>query len=257
MLNFEPGRKYSRPEIKETAGLPKAAKGGPWDTGIVGHDGEFLIFANVGVPGRTGHNYDNRWEHGLLRWYHRGGSRLSWPSVQLLLEDGRVVHVFCRNPDAPYFEYAGRATAVEVSDTSPVEILWSFEGTERPDEIPWGEYQEGAARRVTVNAYERDRGARQACIDRYGTNCTVCDLRFEDRYGPLGAGFIHVHHLIPLSEVGVNYKINPLTDLRPICPNCHAMVHRRQPPLSIEELRRILHNSRNPQGEPPGLDGAT
>ena len=62
MLRFEVGKKYSRADIKELAGVGRNAKGGPWDTGIVEHDGEFLIFANVGTEGRTGHDYDNRWK---------------------------------------------------------------------------------------------------------------------------------------------------------------------------------------------------
>jgi 5-methylcytosine-specific restriction enzyme A len=88
-----------------------------------------------------------------------------------------------------------------------------------------------------VNAYERDRAARQACISHYGLACVVCGLRFEERYGVLGAGFIHVHHVVPLSELGPNYKLDPVADLRPVCPNCHGMLHRRRPPISIEALR--------------------
>jgi 5-methylcytosine-specific restriction protein A len=53
-------------------------------------------------------------------------------------------------------------------------------------------------------------------------------------------GFIHVHHVLPISELGPDYNLNPIEDLRPVCPNCHAMLHRQQPPLSIEALRSIL-----------------
>src|ERR1700740_436860 len=77
MLTFERGRKYSRPDIKELASLGRHAKGGDWDTGIVEHgEGEFLIFANVGTEGRTGHDYGNRWEADCLRWYHKKSSHL-------------------------------------------------------------------------------------------------------------------------------------------------------------------------------------
>jgi 5-methylcytosine-specific restriction enzyme A len=191
MLTFEPGSKYTRPDVKERAGLSREAKGGNWDTGIVEHDNEFVIFANVGTEGRTGHNHGNRWEGSCLRWYHKAGSHLTWQSIQKLLEPGRGVHVFWRISNEAPFEYAGMAAAAEIADTSPVEILWTFEPSEdqpeppvqSPEQVPRGEYREGAVRQVLVNAYERDRAARQACITHYGLACVVCGLRFEERYG--------------------------------------------------------------------------
>ena len=127
MLSFQPGGKYHRADIKELAGLRRDAKGGPWDTGIVEHDGEFLIFANVGIAGRTGDDYDNRWEGGLFHWYHKRRSRVAWPSVQRLLEPMKIIHVFWRTSERDPFEYAGQATPVRVlEEASPVEVLWSF-----------------------------------------------------------------------------------------------------------------------------------
>ena len=249
MLTFERGAKYKRPDVKERAGLPRDAKGGNWDTGVVEHENEFIIFTNIGAQGRTGHNYGNTWEGDCLRWYHKGGSHLGWPSVQKLLEPKSRIHVFWRSSNVALFVYAGTARGVEVADTSPVEFLWSFEASplveprviiQSPEQVTRGEYHEGAVRQVLVNAYERDRAARQACIRHYGLACAVCGLRFEQRYGALGAGFIHVHHLVPISEIGSNYKLDPVRDLRPVCPNCHAMLHRQRPPLSIEDLRRIV-----------------
>ena len=249
MLTFETGAKYKRADVKDRAGLPRDARGGNWDTGVVEHHNEFVIFTNVGTRGRTGHDYGNRWENGCLRWYHKGGSHLGWPSVRKLLEPKRIVHVFWRTSNDAPFTYAGTARAIEIADTSPVEFLWSFEASpigeakpliQSPEQVPSGEYREGAVRRVLVNAYERDRTARQVCINKHGLACAVCGLRFRQRYGALGAGFIHVHHVVPLSELGADSKLDPVRDLRPVCPNCHAMLHRRRPPLSIEDLRRII-----------------
>ena len=248
MLHFTRGDKYSRADVKEQAGLTRGAKGGNWDTGIVEHDGEFVIFTNVGTEGRTGHNYGNRWEGVGLRWYHKGGSNLGWSSVSRLLTPRAIVHVFWRSENRDSFSYAGTGHAVEVADTSPVEVLWSFDATatsaaaiDSPEQVTKGDYREGAVRQVLVNAYERDRAARQACIDHYGLECCVCGLRFEDKYGPMGAGFIHVHHVVPLSELGPDYLLDPVRDLRPTCPNCHAMLHRQRPPLAIDALRELLH----------------
>ena len=125
MLAFALGEKYKRSAVKERAGLSRTAKGGVWDTGVVEHDSEFLIFTNVGTGGRTGHDYGNRWEGDRLRWYHKGGSNLSWESVQRLLEPRRRIHIFWRSSNDSAFEYAGLGFPVEVADTSPVEILWT------------------------------------------------------------------------------------------------------------------------------------
>ncbi|MDM7999699.1 MAG: HNH endonuclease [Dehalococcoidia bacterium] len=107
-------------------------------------------------------------------------------------------------------------------------------------------YVEGAVTRICVNAYERDRTARAACVEHWGDSCLVCGFRFEDYYGALGLDYIHVHHLKPLGEIGEEYVVDPKNDLRPVCPNCHAMLHRETPPISIERLRQIVHKRSSP-----------
>jgi 5-methylcytosine-specific restriction protein A len=99
---------------------------------------------------------------------------------------------------------------------------------------------EGATRQISVNIYERSPYARQRCIEHYGYRCAVCDFDFEQVFGELGRAFIHVHHLKPLSEIEAEYQIDPIADLRPICPNCHAMIHRGATTLSIEDLREMI-----------------
>lgn len=109
-----------------------------------------------------------------------------------------------------------------------------------PEEIPIDELTnltEGLKRTIKVNTYERNPKARQKCIEHWKSVCSVCNFDFETKYGNLGKGFIHVHHLIPVSEIGKTYQVDPLNDLRPVCPNCHAMLHRTNPPLTIEELK--------------------
>jgi len=119
-------------------------------------------------------------------------------------------------------------------------IIPKASGPTYPEELEDKEYVEGAKKTVTVNAYERDIQARADCIARYGYACKVCDFDFGAVYGPLGDGFIHVHHLVPLHKIKQEYKVNPEKDLRPVCPNCHAMLHRGREPLTIEQLRNLL-----------------
>ena len=99
---------------------------------------------------------------------------------------------------------------------------------------------EGAKQAVVVNRYERDSTARTKCIAHWGTVCVVCAFDFQVRYGDLGIGYIHVHHLKPLSEIGMEYELDPVQDLRPVCANCHSMLHRAVPALSIEALKSLL-----------------
>ncbi|KAA0677654.1 HNH endonuclease [Roseomonas genomospecies 6] len=111
----------------------------------------------------------------------------------------------------------------------------SLDGT-----IEGEEFVEGAATRITVNRYERDISARKRCIEHHGAKCAVCDLKMEDRYGEPGKDYIEVHHRTPLWQIRESYVVNPITDLVPVCPNCHAMLHRQSPPLSPEALRERL-----------------
>jgi len=98
---------------------------------------------------------------------------------------------------------------------------------------------EGALRRVMANRFERNAAARDRCIAHYGARCVVCDFSFGDAFGEVAEGFIHVHHLTLVADARVRYEINPVRDLRPVCPNCHAMLHLQDPPLTIKELRAL------------------
>jgi 5-methylcytosine-specific restriction protein A len=93
---------------------------------------------------------------------------------------------------------------------------------------------------VLVNLYERDTKARQVCLDKFGYICKICNFDFEKRYGLIGKEFIHVHHLIPLSEIKKEYELNPKKDLIPVCPNCHAMLHKKVPAYKPEEIIDFL-----------------
>ncbi len=125
-------------------------------------------------------------------------------------------------------------------------------GQSYPDEIPPSELPtlpEGAKRTVVVNGYERNPRARRICLDHYGSGCNICALDFGATYGELGEGYIHVHHLRPLSTVGEEYELGPIADLRPVCPNCHAMLHRPKELMSIEDLREVLKGERRKWSE--------
>lgn len=105
---------------------------------------------------------------------------------------------------------------------------------------------EAETRQVTRNLKERNPIARQKCIDHYlrlndgRLACVACDLDFAERYGALGNGFIHIHHLDPIADATGPRHVIPEKDLVPVCPNCHAMIHRKSPPLTIAKIRSVL-----------------
>jgi len=117
-----------------------------------------------------------------------------------------------------------------------------------PDEIAGGSLEAvaveqlpaGSVRMVVVNAYERNPEARTRCLAFHKARCSACGLDFGKRYGNGFAGLIHVHHVKPLSEVGIAYKVNPVKDLLPVCPNCHAMLHWGGKTRTVNQLKKLV-----------------
>lgn len=110
--------------------------------------------------------------------------------------------------------------------------------TEKTTEV----YKEGGVSRYETNRYERNPVNRELCLVANGYTCKICGFNFEKKYGEIGHNFIHVHHIVPVSQKEEAYYINPVNDLIPVCPNCHAMLHRKDPPLMPSDLKKILHD---------------
>ena len=98
---------------------------------------------------------------------------------------------------------------------------------------------EGETIRRLATRYERSAFLRKRAIEIHGSNCSVCGISFGGVYGEIGKGFIHVHHLERLADTGKRL-VNPASDLVPVCPNCHSMLHRKNPPLLPEELKKLM-----------------
>ena len=86
--------------------------------------------------------------------------------------------------------------------------------------------------------------ARKRALQQDGRlRCCVCKFDFEAVYGPVGEGFMECHHIKPLSEL-VTESETKLRDLALVCSNCHRMIHRKRPWLSIEELGDLLYRDK-------------
>jgi 5-methylcytosine-specific restriction enzyme A len=103
------------------------------------------------------------------------------------------------------------------------------------------EYREGKIKEVISKIRERDYSARIKCLEFYKSyKCQICEFDFEKTYGEIGKEFIHVHHINQHSSFQGEHLINPINDLIPVCPNCHAMIHRSNEPLSIDNLKSLI-----------------
>lgn len=137
----------------------------------------------------------------------------------------------------------GRNTVKKILDNLGFKIIYrsiSDETVSLPEEVPQ-DLPEGAKQTITVNKYERSAIARRKCIEHYGYKCFICNFDMGEFYGEEYTGFIHVHHIKPLSEINSEYIVDPVKDLIPLCPNCHAIIHHHKPTLDIQELKNKIN----------------
>ena len=71
--------------------------------------------------------------------------------------------------------------------------------------------------------------------------CEACGFDFVKKYGELGYGFAECHHSKPVSELEPGEKTR-ISDLRVVCANCHRMIHRAKPWLSVDQLKRLVES---------------
>jgi 5-methylcytosine-specific restriction protein A len=166
------------------------------------------------------------------------------------LDDGALANVNWRT----------QSSGIRIPDeaAAELEVLWSrFTGSRWtpmpdvsealiPEEVePGTSYAEGTVVQVLVNRYERDPRARRACIEHYGATCLICSFDFVEKFGEAAGGIIHVHHLVPLSTIGKTYNVDPIRDMIPVCPNCHAVIHSVTPPWTPEQMKELMDEARH------------
>lgn len=241
-MRYDPETVYSEPGA--------ACRNWTWSWSFINHDEQFVIFGAWDTERGKERAVILReeWEfsasHKKQPGYTQAIEHIGFNLQGYELFTFNMVHV--PNPDNPDvavlkdFErrldhcFLRKEGTVWCSDCAPVPY---------PDEISFPESLiEGAKKQITVNAYERDPGARRANIEHHSAVCKCCGFDFEKKYGEHGKGFINIHDIRPLRTLGEGYKIDPVTKLVPLCPNCHAMVHwgNAARPLSVDELRSMI-----------------
>ena len=147
-----------------------------------------------------------------------------------MLNPDTKCHFFTRSDNRNiYFTYQGVGRMKAVQDVTPVEVTWDFT---QSCELP----TEPLPTKIHITPSERN-----ACISHYGAKCFVCGFNFEEVYGTLGEGYIHVSVNSPsITKVG-----DPILDLRPVCSNCRSMLQRRPGArLSIDALKEAIFSGK-------------
>jgi hypothetical protein len=138
-----------------------------------------------------------------------------------------------------------RYVHIPMPPTLPIEVGQISEGDAPAYSVNQFEFVEGTQNTAERQFFARNRLLRETAIQKFGVKCTVCGFDFESKYGVWGRGYIEVHHLETMASRGATSSgtegwTTSVNDVRPLCANCHRMAHRRSPPLSIDELKRLI-----------------
>lgn len=268
-----PGERYSRADVGHVyfpgQGRPK---GGMWDTGYVREKNDLLIFMNVGIPGNTGHDFENNYESdtGHVTWYGKPNSHSGQTTFKKIIDGEMTPVVFARWVPKDKFTYLGEGQFLSFRDgqkgkrpdgaevetikvvlkcnkylTTPpppfeelesrVSELWTS-ATEVPHDF------EGANEMPVRKRYEASRYKREPKVvlkvERQANG--ICELCRE--VAPFnrvdGRPYLEVHHIVPLSEQSSNEtNLDRVDNCVALCPNCHRKAHHSQ---NVELLRDQL-----------------
>lgn len=220
-----------------------------WSWSFVNHAQRFVIFGawDAHTEGNRTLILSREWE--IRRGRKRAAFGQSLEHLRLVQEEGYALRTFSMKRGAPIRDGPARILGFEpdLRQRSLVQLgdnWYACDATDAfrlPDEIEGASFvTDGAVTQILVNRYERSSDGRKKCLAAHGYACRVCDFDFERVYGEIGRGYIHVHHIKPLGEIRSAYELCPETDLVPVCPNCHAMIHATTPALTVEQLRALL-----------------
>jgi 5-methylcytosine-specific restriction protein A len=254
MNTFEIGALYTRKEVHQILFPGEPYPGASWSTGYLRVESSIIAFANIGTPGKDGRDYPNSYNSvsGKMNWFGKTNAHSAQPTFRQLFEGTLSIKMFVRwdNKDTT-FTYLGTPVISRYVDAVPVgsdaetimlNLRFNPEGDQEVITTKSTGFSgvEGGRQIVTVNRYERDPRLRVECLNHYGSVCRVCSFDFEATYGAIGRDYCHIHHTKPLATYGGTTTVNSITDLVPLCPNCHAMIHRRNPALDVQELKAML-----------------
>lgn len=238
------GRIYTRNRLREMFGIKDATI----NTGVFrpkGHDSVWLFVTEDKSPDQT--QYHDRLENDVLHWDGQTSGRTDHlivghkgQGLELLLfyRKSKSEHPgagFRYEGPFEYVKHEGKhPTRFTLRRASSVEdVVASDLDSLREEE----EHFEGQKKQRFTNYYERSKQLRAKAVEHHGVTCEVCGFNFEKVYGERGKDYIEVHHLIPVSTLGEETKVDPKNDMTVLCSNCHR---RQDQVLTPGELRSLL-----------------
>jgi hypothetical protein len=148
-----------------------------------------------------------------------------------------------------FFRFSAEGLAVLLAHLSPTERLPAWLSDNATPEPPPVEEQDTrmkeGARYTTHLRRERNRRLAEEAKRIHGHICKVCDFDFKAFYGPVGAGYIEAHHIVPFHTLpdDAEVTLSPKDDFTVVCANCHRMLH-RDPYPTVAELRATVAKRR-------------
>lgn len=189
-----------------------------------------------------------------LKNYQPGRNQPLMEDVEAGLADQILSDLIARPTYYPYAPYGGGfrvAQGIYLSLlTSPLKTAFDGllevepSGGEEASEEVASTFSEGQRSFREAWFFKRNPALRREALRRHGLTCFACKFNFGAAYGPLGEGYIEMHHLNPLAErldaISGKQVLTSADDVIPLCANCHRIVHRRRPALDLAALIEAL-----------------
>ena len=179
-------------------------------------------------------------------------SRISLGSTQTLPKDYEAGHILGRT-----YAISSMPSDSEIARDLD-DIIFAYramlfrgppETVDESDTTPSGENATLIEKRQYARHFRIERNPKAARLAKafHGTKCQTCGMDFSLRYGPMGAGYIEAHHLIPISDLkeGQALEYDIAKDFSVLCANCHRMIHRMDDPSDLKGLRKIIRAQRD------------
>lgn len=217
-----------------------------WSTGvtkrIVEGDRAFLVRLEVEPKGIMGAGFFSGSPEKGLTWRRQSDRQALYAPLELnvILPEDKILPIgsLSRRFNSVSWTPQASGQSIPPQIATELEKLWSQ--WLRNQNVQLKLLMEGSLRRVLSDQHERNPEVRRRCIEHYGLDCSICDFNFGAVYGEAGEGLIHVHHLKPLGKTTGERRVDPIKDLRPVCANRRAVIHRQPTSRTIEEMRAIV-----------------
>lgn len=201
---------YTKTDIYRILDVPPKAQKGAWNTGYREYNNAIYIFANIGVAGRTGHDYANEWRNSDLVWYSKTTAKLNHTIIQKMLAPDSIVHIFTRTDDRAPFTYNGVGKAKEQENSSPIKFLWEITKAKtrfkiRPVALEIAEASDDHDRKEITRELRLRKGQgrlRKKLLEQYKGKCCISGSAIEP--------ILHACHILPHAESGINRSTNGL-----------------------------------------------